>query len=78
MMIENITYARGRVVELEEAIAENNIALNTIKREIQKEADSEFDTNKIRALLNKIDLFQEELKKFQLDLSVIKKQWGLK
>nr|DAN78199.1 MAG TPA: hypothetical protein [Caudoviricetes sp.] len=76
--MENITYARGRVVELGEVVKECNTMLYAIKRDITRELNTEFDTDKIRVLLNKADLYEEELKKANLDLSVIKKQWGLK
>ena len=76
--MENITYARGRVVELGEVINECNTMLYAIKRDIIREVNTEFNTDTIRLLINKADLYEEELKKANLDLSVIKKQWGLK
>lgn len=76
-MSENITYARGRVVELQDEITQNEIAINALKREVVAEANGEFDTDKIRALLNKVDLFDAELSRAKTDLNVIKKQLGL-
>ena len=73
---ENITYARGRVVELEADIKENTNALNAIKRDILRELNSDFDTDLIRDLLNKADLFLFEIKKSTTDLNVIKTKWG--
>lgn len=76
MTDENITYARGRVVELEADIKENTNALNAIKRDILRELNSDFDTDLIRDLLNKADLFLFEIKKSTTDLNAIKTKWG--
>ena len=77
-MIDNITYARGRAVELQDEIAENNSALLAIKRDIIREVNTTFCINNIRFLLNKAELFEAEIKKASDDLGVLKRQWGLK
>ena len=76
-MIENITYARGRAVELQEDIKECETAIAALRRDMQRELNSELDTRVIRALANKIDIFDEELKKKRLDLKALKQDWGI-
>lgn len=76
-MIENITYARGRAVELQEDIKECETAIAALRRDMQRELNGELDTRVIRALTNKIDIFDEELKKKRLDLKILKQDWGI-
>ena len=76
-MIENITYARGRAVELEEDIKECETAISALKRDMQRELSGELNTRVIRALANKIDIFDEELKKKRLNLKILKQDWGI-
>ena len=44
---------------------------------MQRELNGELDTRVIRALANKIDIFDEELKKKRLDLKILKQDWGI-
>lgn len=76
-MIENITYAIGRAVELQEDIKECETVIAALRRDMQRELNGELDTRVIRALANKIDIFDEELKKKRLDLKALKQDWGI-
>lgn len=77
-MIENKTYAKGRVVELNEEI---EVLLNKIKP-LQKEInhlssnEDDLNTSSIRNLCDKYDALRKNITQKWIQINELKKIWG--
>lgn len=79
MSDENITYAKGRIYELQESIQAQQLVFEPIKKAISREADKEtINTQKLRSLLDEYDIKTDKLSQSFKELYQIKEKWGIK
>lgn len=77
--MENITYARGRIVELNEIIDTLNITKEPIKKALENEVSkNDMDINKVRKLLTEYENKTIELSNTHMEILTIKEKWGIK
>ncbi|MBX2683009.1 hypothetical protein [Campylobacter lari] len=77
MTKENITYARGRLVELKDKKDELERLIKDSKNLAIKNIQND-DLSGARLYIDKLELYFDELLKTNTDLSLISKQWGFK
>jgi len=80
MAEENITYAKGRVVELSEDIEALQVQMKSSKKSICSLACSDNDINvkEMKALLDDYQVKQSTIHETFKKLHTIKERWGLK
>jgi len=80
MAEESITYARGRIVELDESINAMRIQLEPIKKAICSKtcADTDINVYEVRVLLNEYESKISALSEKQKERMEIKEKWGLR
>ena len=77
--MENITYARGRIVELNEIIDTLSITKEPIKKALENEVlKNDMDINKVRKLLTEYENKTIEMGNTHMEIFTIKEKWGIK
>lgn len=75
--MENITFARGRLVELKDKKDELLRLIKDSKNLVIKNIQND-DLSGARLYIDKLELYYDELLKTNTDLNLLCKQWGLK
>lgn len=75
--MENITFARGRLVELKDKKDELLRLIKDSKNLVIKNTQND-DLSGARLYIDKLELYYDELLKTNTDLNLLCKQWGLK
>ena len=77
--MENITYARGRIVELNETLDTLTITKEPIKKALENEVSKDnMDINKVRKLLTEYENKTIEMSNAHMEIFTIKEKWGIK
>ena len=77
--MENITYARGRIVELNEIIDTLSITKEPIKKALENEVlKNDMDINKVRKLLTEYENKTIVMGNTHMEIFTIKEKWGIK
>ena len=77
--MENITYARGRIVELNETLDTLTITKEPIKKALENEVSKDnMDINKVRKLLTEYENKTIEMSNTHMEIFSIKEKWGIK
>ncbi|MCT7549814.1 hypothetical protein N5U04_09875 [Aliarcobacter butzleri] len=77
--MENITYARGRIVELNETLDTLTITKEPIKKALENEVSKDnMDINKVRKLLTEYENKTIEMSNTHMEIFTIKEKWGIK
>lgn len=77
--MENITYARGRIVELNEILDTLTITKEPIKKALENEVSKDnMDINKVRKLLTEYENKTIEMSNTHMEIFTIKEKWGIK
>lgn len=77
--MENITYARGKIVELNDKIDGLKITLEPIKKALENEVlKNNIEVNKARKLLDEYENKTIEMGNTHMEIFVIKEKWGIR
>lgn len=77
--MENITYARGKIVELNDKIDGLKITLEPIKKALENEVlKNSIEVNKARKLLDEYENKTIEMGNTHMEIFTIKEKWGIR